>query len=340
MSQANRRDFLKTLAGLTSGLLISYRGFSATFGSLRDKIGEPLPLRMLGKTGEQVTMLGLGGYHIGWTTERKAQETIEAALEGGIRFFDTAEQYANGGSETRYGKYLTPKYRDEIFLMTKTQAKDAESTRKDLEDTLRRLKTDQIDLWQVHSLRAPIDSERRIENGVLDVIAEAKKTGKVKYVGITGHQTPYSLERMLDKMGDDFFDTCQMPLNVIDAGVSHSFVHDIMPRLVDRNIGVLAMKTLADGRFFAKKIQNGNEKWSTNEPVIPEKLTIEEALSFVWSLPVSVLITGAENPQLIREKIAMAKRFEKLNESDRQNLVAKVSDLAEKEEVEYYKKNS
>ena len=337
MNQSNRRDFLKTLAGLTSGLLIPYRGVSSVSGFSRDKISEHLPLRKLGNTGEKVTMLGLGGYHIGWTTENKAKETIEAALEGGIRFFDTAESYSDGLSEKRYGKYLVPNYRDDIFLMTKTHSKDAATTRKHLEGSLRRMKTDVIDLWQVHTLLTPDDVDHRIENGVLDVIAEAKKSGKVRYVGITGHQSPYALERMLDKTGEDFFSTCQLPVNVIDAGVEHSFIQQIMPRLMDRNMGVLAMKTLADGRFFSKKIQEGNEIWNTNKPVVPDMLTIEEALGFAWSLPISVLITGAENPQLIKEKIAMAKRFEKMNKATRDKLVEKVSDLSEKGEVEYYK---
>lgn len=337
MNQSNRRDFLKALAGLTSGLLIPYSGISSASGSSRDKASEHLPLRKLGNTGEKVTMLGLGGYHIGWTTEEKAKETIEAALEGGIRFFDTAESYNDGLSEKRYGKYLVPNYRDDIFLMTKTHSKDAEATRKHLEGSLRRMNTDVIDLWQVHTLLNPDDVDRRIENGVLDVISEAKRSGKVRYVGITGHQSPYAIERMLDKTGEDFFSTCQLPVNVIDAGVEHSFIQKVMPRLMDRNMGVLAMKTLADGRFFSKKIMEGNEIWNTNKPVVPDMLTIEEALGFAWSLPISVLITGAENPQLIKEKIAMAKRFEKMNKAERDKLVEKVSDLSERGEVEYYK---
>ncbi|MFW6414642.1 MAG: aldo/keto reductase [Verrucomicrobiota bacterium] len=108
MNKSNRRDFFKTLAGLTSGLLIPQRSFPLESSALPDKISERLPLRKLGKTGAKVTMLGLGGYHIGWTTEEEARETIETALEGGIRFFDTAESYGNGRGEERYGKYLVP----------------------------------------------------------------------------------------------------------------------------------------------------------------------------------------------------------------------------------------
>ncbi|MGM0573393.1 MAG: aldo/keto reductase [Bacteroidota bacterium] len=337
MNESNRRDFLKTLAGLTTGLLIPYSGFTSNAASLRDKIGERLPLRKLGNTGEMVTMLGLGGFHIGWTTEDKAKETIEAALEGGIRFFDNAESYSNGKSEERYGKYLVPQYRDDIFLMTKTYSTDAETTREHLEGSLKRLKTDALDLWQVHSLRNPGDVDKRIENKVLDVIAEAKKSGKVKYVGFTGHQSPFAHERMLDKTGEDFFDTCQFPVNAIDASVEHSFIHQVIPRLLDRKMGILAMKTLADGRFFAKKVQNDRVIWDTNNPVVPDTLTVEEALAFPWSLPISVLITGAENPQMLREKIAIAKRFREMTKAAREDLIDKVSQLPNRDKVEYYK---
>ncbi|HKL38273.1 MAG TPA: aldo/keto reductase [Bacteroidales bacterium] len=338
-SSSNRRNFLRTLAGLTAGVMIPYRGFSYTgkTGAISDRIGERLPLRKLGKTGERVTMLGLGGYHIGWTTEEKAQATIEAALEGGVRFFDNAESYSDGLSEERYGKYLVPRYRDDIFLMTKTYSTDPATTRKHLEGSLRRLKTDQLDLWQVHSLQSPADTEKRIDNGVLDVIAEAKKSGKVRYVGFTGHNDPHAHARMLDKTGEDFFDTCQHPINIVDAIVNPSFIDMIIPRLLDRNMGVLAMKTLADGRFFSKKVQQGDVIWDTNKPVVPDHLTIEEALSFAWSLPISVLITGAENPQLIREKVTMARRFEKLTEKERTALIDRVADVSSKGDVEYYK---
>jgi aryl-alcohol dehydrogenase-like predicted oxidoreductase len=338
MNRSNRREFLKTLAGLTSGLLVPYSGLGSGKGSHRDSIGSPLPLRKLGVTGERVTMLGLGGYHIGWTSEQKAADTIEVALEEGIRFFDTAEGYAGGGSEKRYGKYLIPKYRDEIFLMTKTQAKDAKTTREHLEGSLKRMKTDVIDLWQVHSLFTPDDVDRRIENGVLEVIDEAKKSGKVRYVGFTGHQSPYAHARMLDKTGTDFFDACLFPVNVMDAGVTHSFIQQVMPRLIDRKMGLLAMKTLADGRFFPKKVQNGRVIWDTDKPVVPNVISIEEALAFAWSLPISVLITGAENPELLREKAVLARQFQKLSQQEKDALIHKVAELPNKGKVEYYKK--
>lgn len=330
----NRREFLQKMAGLTSGIILPKLGFSIDSSGSKDRLGKVLPKRKLGRTGEYVTMLGVGGYHIGWTTEKDAQNVIETAIEGGVRFFDTAEAYDNGGSETRYGKYLTPKYRDVIFLMTKTQAKDAKTARQDLEDSLRRMKTDHLDLWQMHSLFTPEDVDTRIQNKVLEVLLEAKRTGKVRYIGFTGHQNPAAHLRMLEKTKDsDIFDTCQMPVNVLDPSY-HSFIEQVTPELMKRNMGLLAMKSLADGRFFAEKKK---ANWKTDNPLVPDKLSIKEALYFTWSMPVSVLITGAENETLMREKIELARHFKKMDEQARNALIAKVAAYADGK-IEYFKK--
>ena len=329
-----RRDFLKRMAALTGSIMMPSLGFA---GSPHDKWGNILPQRRLGKTGQEVTMLGLGGYHVGWTTERDAQEVIEAAMEGGIRFFDTAESYDDGGSERRYGKYLVPKYRDEVFIMSKTTAKDAKTAKIHLEETLLRLDCDYLDLWQVHSLRTPEDVDQRIEQGILEVFSDAKASGKVKHIGFTGHQNPFAHQRMLERtMGDDMFETIQMPINVIDLHY-HSFIEHVLPPAIDRDFGVLAMKTLSDGRFFKIKRVLEDIKWETEKPLIPDYLSVEEALSFAWSLPVSVLITGAENVTLLQEKIALTKNFTALTESMRSDLVEQVVAKAGNE-VEYYKR--
>ncbi len=285
-----RRDFIKQLAMLTSTLMIPVNSFANTN---RDKWGELLPMRMLGKTGRKVTMLGLGGYHVGWTTERDAQEVIEKVMEGGVRFFDTAESYDNGGSEIRYGKYLVPKYRDDIFIMSKSTAISGTTAKKHLEDSLRRLKCDYIDLWQVHSLRTPEDVDDRIKNEVFKVFEKAKSEGKVKHIGFTGHQNPFAHKRMLDKTADhDIFETVQMPINTIDLHF-HSFIKNVLPFAIERDFGILAMKTLSDGRFFKEKRVLDKTQWKSTNPIIPNYISIKEALNFVWSLPVSVLITGA-----------------------------------------------
>lgn len=330
---ADRRMFLKSIAGVTAGLTLT--GVAHADKNERDRLGEILPKRKLGRTNHYVTMLGTGGYHIGWTTERDAQEVIEAALEGGVRFFDTAESYGNGTSETRYGKYLTPNYRDLVFLMSKSTGKDAKTVTEHLEGTLRRLKTDHLDLYQVHAISTPADVDSRIQLGVLDVLLKAKDEGKIKYLGFTGHQNPFAHARMLERTkGSDIFDTVLMPVNVLDQSY-FSFTQIVMPTALKRNLGVLAIKSLADGRFFSKKEQ---ANWSTDDPVIPNYLSIKEAMYFVWSLPVSVLISGNENATFMREKIALAHSFSKLTEEQKLALIDKVKHIAEDGKVEYFKK--
>jgi len=329
----NRRMFLKSLSGVAAGIAMA--GSSTADTVDRDQLGEILPKRKLGRTNQYVTMLGTGGYHIGWTTERDAQEVIEASLEGGVRFFDTAESYNDGTSETRYGKYLTPKYRDLIFLMSKSTGGDAKTVSEHLEGTLRRLKTDHLDLYQVHAISTPEDVDSRIQMGVLEVLQKAKETGKIKYLGFTGHQNPFAHARMLERTKEsDIFDTVLMPVNVLDQ-TYFSFTESIMPQALERNMGILAIKSLADGRFFAKKEQAG---WTTDDPLIPNYLSIKEAMYFVWSLPVSVLISGNENATFMREKIALARSFTKLTEEQKSNLIEKVKHIAFTGKVEYFKK--
>lgn len=329
----DRRMFLKSLAGATASLTLTGTAHAQT--EERDRLGEILPKRKLGRTNHYVTMLGTGGYHIGWTTERDAQEVIEAALEGGVRFFDTAESYGAGMSETRYGKYLTPQYRDLVFLMSKSTGKDAKTVKEHLEGTLRRLKTDQLDLYQVHAISTPEDVDSRIQLGVLEVLLKAKEEGKIKYLGFTGHQNPFAHARMLELTKEsDIFDTVLMPVNVLDQSY-FSFTQNIMAKALDRNMGILAIKSLADGRFFEKKEQGG---WTSNDPLIPNYLSIKEAMHFVWSLPVTVLISGNENATFMREKIALARSFAKLSDDQKTALINKVKTIALTGKVEYYKK--
>ncbi len=328
-----RRDFIAAVAGGTTAVMIQGAGA----GEERDALGAVLPRRRLGRTGVAVTMLGVGGYHVGWTTERDAEEVIEAALAGGVRFFDTAESYNKGESERRYGRFLVPKYRSHIFLMTKSTAKTAAELRRHLDESRQRLNTDVLDLFQVHSLSNPQDVDDRLANGILDVLQEAKAAGKVRHVGFTGHANPEAHRRMLERTrGSELFETCQMPVNVVDPSY-HSFIRQVLPELQQRGMALLAMKTLADGRFFSEKRMATRTVWKTAAPIVPNRLSVAEALNFAWSLPISVLITGAENAGLIREKIALAKSFSALDEATRARLIARVADLADGK-VEYFKR--
>ena len=326
-----RRSVLKWLGGLTAGVLLATQANAEDQdGGTSDRLGQLLPLRTLGRTGEAVTMLGVGGWHIGAMSEKNAQATIEIALQEGVRFFDTAESYQSGGSETRLGKLLTPQYRDVVYLMTKSTARNADGARRHLEDSLRRLNTDYLDLWQVHAVNNPQDVDGRITNGVFEVMMEAKQSGKVRHLGFTGHTQPDAHLRVLEK--SDIFDVCQMPVNLADPNYS-SFIKQVMPKLVEQNIGVLAMKSLANGGFFGGSShgQHGNRP-----KIVPNRVSIAEAINFTWSLPVSVLITGADNPQQMQEKIALAKSFVAMDQSQRQALIDKVADLAGRQ-VEFYK---
>lgn len=303
----------------------------------RDRWGELLPQRLLGRTGEAVTMLGLGGWHVGKAeSDAEAQALIEAAIAGGVRFFDTAYIYQGGASERRMGKLLTPKYRDDIYLMTKTMAKDAKTAREDLEESLRRLNTDRLDLWQIHSVNNVRDVDARLEAGVLDVLAEAKRSGKVRHIGFTGHRMPAAHLRILERAGD-LMDTCQLPVNVVDPGYE-SFVEQVVPRLAERNIAILAMKTLANAGFFGGKDAVNGPK----PHIVGDAVTMEEAIHYVWSFPVAVLITGPNDVAQLEEKIALARSFRALDEERRARLVAQAHGTAPdglefRRKVEFYK---
>ena len=181
----------------------------------------------------------------------------------------------------------------------------------------------------------PQDVDSRIEKGVLEVLLKAKEEGKIRYLGFTGHQNPFAHARMLEKTKESqVFDTVLMPVNVLDQSY-FSFTQTILPTAQARNLGICAIKSLADGRFFAKKEQAG---WSTDDPLIPNYLSIKEAMYFTWSLPVSVLISGNENATFMREKIALARSFIKLTEDQKTALINKVKQIALTGQVEYFKK--
>jgi aryl-alcohol dehydrogenase-like predicted oxidoreductase len=339
----DRRDMLKTLLGFSAAMIAPAAlgadvpaSQPATQPQARDRLGAVLPQRKLGRRGPAVTMLGLGGAHlIQYMDEATAEKTIETALAGGVRFFDTAASYGRGGSEERYGKFLTPQYRDVIFLMTKSAAGTGQAARQQLDDSLRRLKTDYLDLWQMHTLHTAADADARVTQGVLDVMLEAQAKGKVKHLGFTGHVQPESHLRMLELAAakGDPFTTCQMPVNLLDPSY-RSFVLNVIPRAVEQGVGVLAMKTLANGGFFGGE---GNGDAGPHPKVVPDRVSIADAIHFVWSLPVSVLITGARDPQMIQEKIDLAKTFSEIGPDRRKELIASVADMVKARKVESYK---
>ncbi len=325
-----RRTFIKILSGAALGTVVPLKGFSLSAEREKDKWGELLPERSFGKTGIQVTMLGVGGFHIGKHTDYEAQKTIETAIEGGIRFFDTAESYQGGRSEEKMGRLLTPKYRNEIYLMTKTKARDGKTAREHLEGSLRRLNTDYLDLWQVHSVNSVSDVNNRIKSGVFDEVIKAKAEGKVKNIGFTGHVTPEAHALVLEKFGSEM-EACQMPINVLDPSYN-SFIKNILPSLTKMNYGIIAMKTVAGGAFWG----GGFEGQYGKEVHVMDFIKMKDAMHFVWSLPISTLCTGPDNADMLQEKIDLANNFVKLSEDEQEELIKRVSHMAGTT-IEYYK---
>ncbi len=333
----DRRNFLQSLAASTTGIMLSNHSNAASEVITEDKWGPLLPQRKLGKTNEYVTMLGLGGAHVSSQfTRQESERLIDLAIEGGIRFFDTATIYGNGESEKRYGLYLTPKYRDEIFLMTKTNAGEhtgttADTARQHLEDSLRNMKTDHLDLWTFHEIMSVQDVQTRIDKGIIDVMIQAKEEGKVRHIGFSGHKTPEAHKFLLEYT--DVFETCQMPVSCADPTYG-SFINNVMPTLLERSMGILGMKTLAAGGLF------GGTTWFKSGPeprIVPERVSVEQAVHFSWSLPIAVLITGPNNLDQLQEKIDYAHSFTGLTEEQRLEIVAKGADLTKNRGVEFYK---
>lgn len=318
----SRRDALRKLALLGAAAAFApWVGRADTqVGPQRpapDRLGPRLPLREFGLTGMQVTMLAVGGSHVGRPSEAEAERIIEAAIEVGVRTFETAQLYQGGGSEERYGKFLTPKYREHVQLFTKTMARDARTARSHLEGSLRRMKTDVIDLWQMHDISDSRDVDDRLRGGVLDEMLKAKSEGKVRHIGFTGHTNWRAHAHILKQT--DVFESCLMPINVADTSYE-SFILNVLPTLVERRMGVQAMKTLAAGDFLRGR--------SGLPPIIPDLISIEEALGFVWSLPVSTLVSGMGLAAHVRENAGYAARFEPMDDARRQVLIDRIADPA------------
>lgn len=325
----HRRSFLQSLAGLTASTVAASKVARAG-ESEQDRWGALLPKRSFGGSGQEVTMLGLGGAHVSTFSEH-AQALIETAMEGGVRFFDTAALYGNGKSERLYGEYLVPKYREEVFIMSKAQLHSKKDVQKQLDTSLLNLKTDYLDLWEMHQVMSVDDVKTRIENGVLDAFIEAKEKGKVRHIGFSGHRDPAAHLHVLEQT--DIFEACQMPISCADVSYG-SFIKNVLPVLMKRNMGVVAMKTLAAGGFF------GGSTWfqgGGKPKICPDLVSIKEAIHFAWSMPVSVLVTGANNPEMLLEKIEFAKSFVKMTEEKKSELIDKVAHLTPQAGVEFYK---
>lgn len=318
----NRREFIKKI-GTVAALSLIADWASAI--PVSDKWGEILPQRQLTRDGQKVTAFCLGGYHLGVINNpTDAERMVERSMELGVRFFDNGRKYMNGRSEEYMGKFLTPKYRDQIFLMTKAPGKTGTEVRQMLDESLKALKTDHIDLWQIHALGTPEDVDNRLKAGVLDAFLEAKQKGKTRYIGFTGHQNPkthlYFLKK-LDELGIEL-DTCQMPLNVCDPSFE-SFQHQVLPVLLEKKYGILAMKTMAGGSMMGKRIDTTPKEIKTEDipdVVAKTKITYANLHQYVYSLPVSALISGCLNTDELEANVKVLRGMKKLSESDKKKM--------------------
>ena len=289
-----------------------------------DSDGVSIPCRELGRTGERVSAIGLGGFHIGKPelSEEQSIRIIRTAIDNGINFLDNSWDYNAGKSEVRMGKALRNGYRDRAFLMTKIDGRDKGTAAVQIAESLRRLDTDRIDLLQFHEIIYSDDPERIFkEGGAMEAALEAKEEGKIRFIGFTGHKSPRIHMKMLEAaMRSDFrFDTVQMPLNVMDAHFE-SFQKLVLPILVSEGIGVLGMKPMGDHIILESR---------TVTPI--------ECLHYALNLPTSVVITGCDSMEVLEQALVAARSYHPLSQNEVNALLARTAAAASKGEYERYK---
>jgi aryl-alcohol dehydrogenase-like predicted oxidoreductase len=285
-----------------------------------------IPLRLFGNSPDKISALGLGGHHLGDAADEKtAIEIVHEAIDGGVTFFDNCWEYNRGKSENWMGKALK-RQRDKVFLMTKvcTHGRDASLAMQMLEQSLRRLQTDHLDLWQIHGVSFDNDPDLFIRaGGAAEALTQAKQSGKVRYVGFTGHKAP---ELHLKMLATGFpFDAVQMPLNAFDASF-HSFEKLVLPELQKRNIAPLGMKPFTGKGEPLKKGLLGLGV-----------LSPEEALRYAMSLPVATTITGMEKVEILRQNLQIAQNFKPFSDQEMEALRKRCSEYAADGRYEHYK---
>jgi len=323
-----RRNFLRLVAAgvaIASTRLRSALAANQTISpGATGKPGGAISYRTLGHTGEKVSIVGVGGHHIGraMVSETESIQIVRTALDNGVNFLDNCWDYNNGQSEIRMGKALRDGYREKAFVMTKIDGRTKESAAKQIDESLRRLQTDRIDLVQFHEVIRMNDPERIFApGGGMEAALEAKKAGKLRYIGFTGHKSPQIHLHMLETASKNgfTFDTVQMPLNVMDAHFD-SFEKLVLPVLVEKNIGVLAMKTMGDGNFLRSGV-----------------ITPIECLHYSMSLQSSTVITGCDSMRILEQALNAARSFAPMSETARAGLLAKTAKIAGSGSFELYK---
>jgi uncharacterized protein len=314
MDEATRREFLKqaaagaTIAALAESVLAQTSSSSAT----------GLPTRVLGRTAQRVSILCLGGWHLGSIKDDAlAVRLVQTAVDEGLTFMDNCWDYHDGRSEELMGRGLEGR-RDKAFVMTKNCERDYEGSMRCLEDSLRRLRTDHIDLWQFHEMVYDNDPDWVFEKGGIKAALQAKKEGKVRFIGFTGHKDPRIHLKMLGKPHD--WDSAQMPVNVLDAHY-RSFQKEVIPVCLQKNVGVIGMKGFGGGDGIARGAG----------------LSAAEAYRYALSQPVASQVVGMTTMVQLKENVALARSFEKLSEAEQTALAQKVQPVASDGRFELFK---
>jgi predicted aldo/keto reductase-like oxidoreductase len=322
----DRRDFLKsatTAAGAAATEQILAPILRAD--EKNEKRGDDgMFYRMLGRAGERVSAIGMGGYHLGKSSlqEQDAIQLVRQAVDRGINFLDNCWDYNGGVSEIRMGKALQDGYRNKVFLMTKIDGRTKAAASRQIDESLKRLQTDHVDLMQFHEVIRLEDPDRIFaEGGAMEAMLEAKKAGKVRHIGFTGHKDPYVHLRMLEagRARQFHFDAVQMPLNVMDAHF-RSIAKGVLPVLNSEEIGALGMKALGDHTILDSK---------TASPI--------ECLHYCLNLPISVQITGIDSQAVLDQAFEAARTFQPLSSEQVASLLERTKAAAQDGRFELYK---
>jgi predicted aldo/keto reductase-like oxidoreductase len=338
--ETRRRDFIAIGAGLAAGASIGLGGAGEAAevpktpqpGAPRPEdvklpAGGKMPMRRLGRTGVQVSLLGLGGFHIGLRDEATATRIVRTAIDHGVTFMDNCWDYNDGASQIWMGRALRDGYRQRVFLMTKIDGRTRAAAAAQIEQCLKALGTDVIDLIQVHEVIRPTDPDRVFgADGALAALLAAQKAGKIRFIGFTGHKSPEIHLKMLAAADAHHFtfDTVQMPVNVMDAHYD-SFTTRVIPEAKKRDMGILGMKPLGSGLFLKSR------------PFTDGSVTPVQCLQFAMSQPTSVVITGCDTLGILMQGIDAAYRFKPLTGTEMQAMLARTAPVASAGEWEKYK---
>ncbi len=329
----NRRKFIGKTAVVAGAFALANKSFGVenaaetnetiTFEMPKTTLEGEMIYRTLGATGEKVSAIGLGGFHISKPkTDDEAIKLIRTAIDRGMTFLDNCWDYADGLSEIREGKALKDGYRNKAFLMSKIDGRDKKSAAKQIDESLLRLQTDRIDLMQFHEIIRLEDPDKIFaEDSAFAAMMEAKKAGKIRYIGFTGHKDPFVHLRMLEiaAVNNFKFDAVQLPLNVMDAHF-RSFEKQVLPKLVADKIGVLGMKSLGDPFILDSKT-----------------VTAQECMNYSLTLPTSVVITGIEKAEILEQAFTIAKNFKPMSQAEMSAILAKTKSAAMTGKFEKFK---